>query len=166
MEFDLDPPHGVGSLRLGMGVDGTRAALSVFGEVSGSLATGLWVHRRGGVSINPGFSPSGRLDAIELHGSPEQEFDVVRYRDVDVFGLPALDVAERLRRHTTVRVEPDDEACFTAPDLVLAFWRPFAADDDPEDWPGYHVNSVLLAAPGYYDTPAEAARRQAAADLR
>lgn len=144
----------------------TRAALATLGDLSGSLTTGLWVHRHGGVSINPGFAPSGRLDAVEIHASEAQALDVVRYRDVDVFGLPAQDVAKRLQRHTTVVVDQDDEACFTAPDLVLAFWRPFAGDDDPDDWQGYYVNSVLLAEPGYYDTPAqrEAATRNGQID--
>jgi hypothetical protein len=166
VQLDLNPPHGVGPVRLGMTVDETRAALATLGDLSGSLQRGLWVHRRGGVGINPGFAPSGRLNAVEIHRPQTQDLDVVRYHDVDVFGLPAQEVVERLQRHTKVIPEQDDDACFTAPDLLLAFWRLFAGDDDPDDWQGYYFNSVLLAEPGFYDTPAEAARRQAATSNR
>ncbi|MER7540313.1 hypothetical protein ABTX77_36875 [Streptomyces sp. NPDC097704] len=35
----------------------------------------------------------------------------------------------------------------------------FEADDEPEEEQGYYFSSVLLARPGYYDTPAQAAER-------
>jgi hypothetical protein len=89
-----------------------------------------------------------------------RERDVVRYRDVDVFGLPALEVVERLRQY--VDVTPNDDDGFTARELYLALWRPFAADDDPDDAEGYFFQSALVARPGYDDTPAEAAARLAA----
>ncbi|MEU8261457.1 hypothetical protein AB0C02_12665 [Micromonospora sp. NPDC048999] len=38
-----------------------------------------------------------------------------------------------------------------------ALWRRFAADDDPNEEQGQVFQSVLLAQPGYDDTPAEAA---------
>jgi hypothetical protein len=86
---------------------------------------------------------------------------VLSYRNVNVFGLPALEVVERLREHIDV-VPNEDDAGFTARDLYLAFWRPFAADDDSDDEAGFYFQSVLLARPGYDDTPAEAAARLAA----
>jgi hypothetical protein len=161
VDFKLEPPLGVGPLRLGMTVEEARSALSALGDVSGSDQTGLWVHRPGGLSINPGFGVTGRVNTVELHRP--HALDVVRYHDVDVFGLPALEAVERLRRYTQV-IAAEDAGCFTAPDLLLAFWRPFAADDDPAQEQGFYFNSVLLARPGYYDTPAEAAQRLAAGD--
>ncbi|MGW3209150.1 hypothetical protein [Streptomyces sp. NPDC001135] len=43
--------------------------------------------------------------------------------------------------------------------MLLSFWRPFAADDESEEEQGHYFNSVLVAQPGYYDTPAPAAER-------
>ncbi|WP_084757599.1 hypothetical protein [Micromonospora cremea] len=94
------------------------------------------------------------MNAVQL--DRPDELDVVRYRGVDVFGLPALEVVERLRRHTRVVPDEDEEGCFVAPDLLLSLWRAFVSDD-PEEPQGYYFNSVLVARPGYYDTPAEAA---------
>ncbi len=160
MEFELEPPHGVGPLRLGMTADEARAALAALGGLSGSPATSFWATRPSGLAFTVGFGVDGRVNAVEV-ARPEGT-DVVRYRDVDVFGLPALAVVERLRRHTPVTADEDQEGCFTAPTLLLALWRPFAADDDPKEEQGYYFNSVLVARPGYYDTPAEAAHRLAA----
>ncbi|YCK41146.1 hypothetical protein ACNF49_45925 [Actinomadura sp. ATCC 39365] len=85
----------------------------------------------------------------------------VRYRDVDIFGLPALEVVERLRSHIELTPNEDDDG-FTARATYLALWRPFAADDDPDEAQGHFFQSVLVARPGYDDTPAEAAARLAA----
>jgi hypothetical protein len=41
----------------------------------------------------------------------------------------------------------------------LSLWRPFEADDEPREEQGYYFSAVLVAAPGYYDTPTQAARR-------
>lgn len=62
---------------------------------------------------------------------------------------------------TSVEKDPDDDASFIAPDLLLSFWRPFAADDEPGEEQGcyFYFGSVLLARPGYYDTPAQTAER-------
>jgi hypothetical protein len=87
--------------------------------------------------------------------------DVVRYRDVDVFGWPALELVARLRRHIDLVPNEDDDG-FTARELYLALWRPFAVDDDPDETQGYFFQSVFVARPAYDDTPAEAAARLAA----
>ncbi|WP_259464901.1 hypothetical protein [Streptomyces sp. TLI_171] len=55
--------------------------------------------------------------------------------------------------------DPGAEGCHIAHDLLLSFWRPFEADDDPSDEQGHYFTTVLLARPGYYDTPAQAAER-------
>lgn len=159
MEFVLDPPHGIDPLRLGMTSGEARAALetlgpltpTAYGELALQLASGL------GFSVGFGVGPTrDRVHAIEVWRPHER--DVVRYRDVDVFGLPALEVVERLRRHIEVAPNEDDDG-FTARELYLALWRPFAADDDPDETQGYFFQSVLIARPGYDDTPAEAAAR-------
>ncbi|MFE1958802.1 hypothetical protein [Streptomyces sp. NPDC059479] len=60
---------------------------------------------------------------------------------------------------TSIEADPDDPASFVTSDLFLSFWRPFAADDEPEEEQDYCFSSVLLARPGYYDNPTQAAER-------
>ncbi|MET7669496.1 hypothetical protein [Micromonospora luteifusca] len=162
MEFVLDPPHGVGPLSLGMTFDEARGALETLGRLTPTTHGELFLHLPSGLSFSVGFGVGptrGRVNAIEVWRPHEQ--DVVRYRDVDVFGLPALEVVERLRHHVDIVPNEDDDG-FTARKLYLALWRPFAADDDPDEEQGHFFQSVLLARPGYDDTPAEAAARLAA----
>jgi hypothetical protein len=97
----------------------------------------------------------GVLQAVEI-GRPTDASDTVRFRDVDVFALPALEVVARVGKYAVIWPDRDDPASYIAPDLLLSFWRPFAADDEPGEEQGYCFSSVLLARPGYYDTPAEA----------
>jgi hypothetical protein len=80
--------------------------------------------------------------------------DLVTWRGIDVFGIPADDVARQIQSHTRVVVE-DEGGSLTAPDLLLALWRPFLPEDadDPE---GRYWRSALVAASGYYDGPAMA----------
>lgn len=159
----MEPPDGVGPLRLGMTVEQARSALATLGEISGSASGGLYADRSSGLGFSVGLGIGGRVNAVEVYRPAE--VDVVRYRDVDVFGLPAQEVVQQLGRHTRVVEDEDQEGCFRAPELLLAFWRPFVADDDPDDAQGYYFGSVLVARPGYYDTPAEAAARLASGGL-
>ncbi|WP_238019923.1 hypothetical protein KZZ52_26720 [Dactylosporangium sp. AC04546] len=163
MEFVLDPPNGVGPLRLGMAPDEARAALETLGPLESTAHGELAVHLTSGLGFSVGFgigATRDQVNAIEVW-RPHQR-DVVLYRDVDVFGLPALVVVERLRRH--IDLVPNDDDGFTARELYLTLWRPFAADDDPDETQGHFFQSVLVARPGYDDTPAEAAARLAAGD--
>jgi len=162
MEIELNPPHGVGPLRLGMNPGEARTALETFGALTPTVHGELALHVDSGLGFSIGFGVGPtleRVNAIEVWRPHER--DMVRYRDVDVFGLPAAEVVKRLRRHTEVVPNEDDDG-FTAPDLYLALWRPFEADDDPDETQGYFFQSVLIARPGYDDTPAEAAARLAA----
>lgn len=162
MDFLLDPPLGVGPLRLGMAPDEVRAALESIGPLQPTAYGELAVHLSSGLGFSVGFGVGVTLDrvnAIEVWRPHER--DVVRYHDVDVFGLPALQVVEQLRRHVKVVANDEDDG-FTARELYLALWRPFAADDDPAETQGHFFQSVLIARPGYDDTPAEAAARLAA----
>jgi hypothetical protein len=162
MELMLDPPHGVGPLRLGMTSDEARAALETLGPLEPTTYGELAVHLTSGLGFSVGFGVGAtrdRVDAIEVWRPHEQ--DVVRYRGVDIFGLPALEVVRRLRGHIDL-VQNENDDGFTARDVYLAMWRPFAADDDPDETQGHFFQSVLVARPGYDDTPAEAAARLAA----
>ncbi|MGY0489489.1 hypothetical protein [Streptomyces sp. WG-D5] len=164
MEFVLDPPMGIGPLTIGMSrerADAALLSLRDLASISSSDRSGQHVFRPSGLMISVHCS-AGCLQAIEL-GRPAVATDIVRFRDVDVFGLPAAQVVRRLAEHTLIQEDEQDPASFTAPDLLLGLWRPFAADDDPDEEQGYYFNSVLVARPGYYDTPQEDTPEEAAA---
>jgi hypothetical protein len=160
MNFDLVPPVGVGQLRIGMDREAANTALASFRDptaISDSDRPGQHVFRPSGLMVSI-HCMRDALEAIEL-GRPSTLSDRVLFRDLDVFALPARELVQRMREHTAIEADPDDPASFIAPDLLLSFWRPFEADDEPEEEQGYYFSSVLLAKPGYYDTPAQAAER-------
>lgn len=153
MDFDLDPPNGVGPLRLGMPETDARAALDSLRDptnVSKSDVPGRYVFRPSELMISIDCK-GDRLVAVELGRPPTGLTDRVLFRGVDVFTPSARDVVRQLSE--IIRIEPDEEDSggFIAPDLLLAFWRPFEGDDEPDDPQGYYFNSVLVAKPGYYD---------------
>ncbi|MER5556924.1 hypothetical protein ABT001_35670, partial [Streptomyces sp. NPDC002793] len=119
--------------------------------ISESDRSGQHVFRPSGLMISI-HCARDILEAIEL-GRPSSQKDRVLFQGVDVFAPPAREVVRRVGELTSIEEDPDDDASFIAPDLLLSFWRPFAADDEPEEERGYYFSSVLLARPGYYDTP-------------
>lgn len=136
------------------------AALQSLGnadDISESDSPRHYVFRPSGLMISVEYK-NDRLLAVEL-GRPGTDADTVHFQGVDVFGLPAREVVDRLRQRTSIEPSKEDPASFVIPDLLLSLWRPFETDDDPEDEQGFYFNAVLLAAPGYYDTPAQAAER-------
>ncbi|RMB83233.1 hypothetical protein [Streptomyces shenzhenensis] len=154
MDFELVPPNDVGPLVIGMPQREADAALLSLRDpsvLSDSDRPGQHIFRPSGLMISISCT-RGLLEAVEL-GRPSNASDSVRFGDVDVFGLPAREVVRRMRGQTTILADAEDPASFVAPDLLLSFWRPFAADDDPDEEQGYHFSSVLLARPGYYDGP-------------
>jgi hypothetical protein len=160
VDFDLVPLTGVGALRIGMPRHAANTALDAFRDpsaISESDRPGQHVFRPSGLMISI-HCMRDTLEAIEL-GRPATQTDRVMFRDLDVFALPAAELVCRMGERTSIEADPDDPASFTAPNLLLSFWRPFAADDEPEEEQGYYFSSVLLARPGYYDTPAQTAER-------
>jgi hypothetical protein len=127
------------------------------GEISASDSPGRHIVRPSGLMVSIGCMRD-RLRAAELW-RPGTRADTVRFRGIDVFNLPARKLVEQLRGHIVIEQGEDDPASFCAPEVVLRFWRPFEADDEPQEEQGYYFSSVLVAAPGYYDTPAQAAER-------
>ncbi|MFI8086659.1 hypothetical protein ACIF6L_38480 [Kitasatospora sp. NPDC086009] len=160
MDFDLAPPNGVGPLRIGMDRQSANAALDSLRDlsaVSESDRPGQHVFRPSGLMISI-HCTRDRLEAIAL-GRPAAPTDRVIFRGLDVFAIPARELVQRMSEYTPIEADPDDPVSFVASDLLLSFWRSFAADDEPEEERGYYFSSVLLAWPGYYDTPAQAAER-------
>ena len=160
MDFDLAPPTGVGPLQIGMPEQAATIALESLRDLSApsdSDRPGQHIFRPSGLMISI-HCTRGVLESIEL-GRPTTAADRVMFRGLDVFALPARKVVGVLRQYTAVEEDPDDPASFVAPNLLLSFWRPFEADDEPDEEQGHYFNSVLIARPGYYDTPAEAEER-------
>ncbi|MER7828478.1 hypothetical protein ABTX85_38780 [Streptomyces sp. NPDC096097] len=154
MDLELVPPTGVGPLVIGMPRQHADAALLSLRDpsvTSDSDRPGQHVFRPSGLMISISCT-RGLLEAVEL-GRPSNPSDSVRFGGVDVLGLSAREVVRRMREQTTVLMDEEDPASFVAPDLLLSFWRPFAADDAPDEEQGYYFSSVLLARPGYYDGP-------------
>ncbi|ROQ26219.1 hypothetical protein EDD98_5838 [Streptomyces sp. PanSC19] len=159
MDFLLEPPAGVGPLRIGMPRHDADAALDSLRDPSAPSASdrpGQHVFRPSGLMVSV-HSMQGVLQAVEF-ARPLDTTDRVLFHDLDVFALPAREVVAGIREHTRIEADPEEPA-FIAPDLLLSFWRPFEADDDPDDEQGHYFARVLLARPGYYDTPAEAEER-------
>ena len=100
MDFELDPPAGIGPLRRGMTRADALVVLAGWGEPRETLDL-LDIMRPSGMSIVAIVGAAGRVDTIELH-RPDADAtgDSVRYRDVDLFGLRAPEVIDRLREHT------------------------------------------------------------------
>jgi hypothetical protein len=132
-------------------------SLRVLSAVSQPDRPGQHVFRPSGLMISI-HCTRDMLEAVEL-GRPSIQTDRVIFRGLDVFAIPARELVQRMGEYTSIEADPDDPASFIASDLLLSFWRPFAADDESEEEQGYFFNSVLLARPGYYDTPAQAAER-------
>jgi hypothetical protein len=154
MDFDLAPPNGTGPLRIGMSRQSANVALDSLRDlsaVSESDRPGQHVFRPSGLMISI-HCMRDTLEAIEL-GRPSTPTDRIIFRGLDVFAIPARELVQRMGEYTSIEADPNDPASFVAADLLLSFWRPFAADDEPEEEQGYYFSSVLLAQPGYYDTP-------------
>jgi hypothetical protein len=154
VRFDLDPPVGVGPVRLGMTRDEAREALASLGDPrefnrgAGSYP-GWMVQRASTVFVECGAD--GRVVSIELAtpGFGQKNDDEVVFLGIDLFGLPAPEILAALEAQGVRLVESEGGSSFTAPDRVLALWRdggPVGADGKP-----LYFEAALVAKPGYYD---------------
>lgn len=153
LELIIDPPHAVGPIAIGMSFDDAVQVLRsidgyVVSEPTPRQSPGF-AHYDSGLSIELGPDGSGRVKAIEVY-RPGPEVDVL-YRDIPLFSLPAVEVVRRLAELVRV-VEEDDGLSYVAPDLLLSLGRNIIPEDE-HDEDGRYFDSVLVAAPGYYDGP-------------
>jgi hypothetical protein len=83
MEFVLDPPHGIGPLRLGMTIDEARATLTTFGPLSSNRVVAVSLPSGLRFSLGFGVGPTrNRVNSIEVW-RPYRPGDVVRFRDME-----------------------------------------------------------------------------------
>ncbi|GAB2974772.1 hypothetical protein [Saccharothrix stipae] len=151
MELVIDPPRGVGPLRIGMPFDEAVELLrSLDGyrpPEPGRTNQPGYAHYESELTISLSPDREGRVRAVELY-RPERGVTIL-FGDIAVFDTPADEVIQRLSGVARLEVE-DGGLHVVAPDLLLALGRPFRSDgaEEPEGW---YFESVLVAAPGYYD---------------
>jgi len=149
----LDPPRAAGPIVLGMHADIASATLRTLEgyleREPGIRPNPCFAHYACGLSISICPGPGGLVEAVEIY-RPERDVTVL-FGDVPVFDLPADEVIRRIGSITTIEVQ-DEGLTVIAPALLLAFGRS-TLPEDPEDSDGKYFESVLVAAPGYYDGP-------------
>lgn len=152
MDLIIDPPR-VGPIAIGMPFDDAVEVLrSLDGYVipePGPHRSPGFAHYDSGLSIELGPDRSGMVKAIGIY-RPGPDVDVA-YRGIPLFTLPVVEVVLRLAGLVRV-VEEDDGFGYVAPDLLISLGRNTIPEDD-HDADGRYFDSVLVAAPGYYDGP-------------
>ncbi|HEX6393441.1 MAG TPA: hypothetical protein VFZ97_08365 [Acidimicrobiales bacterium] len=153
MQFVLEPPNGVLDIRLGVTLSAVAEVLWRYGDIEEFQRTPEappgWVARGDGVTIFVYSDSAGMADAIEFARPTDPTTDQVTFGGVNLFAEPADTVVELLTR-AGVRLHAEEGGrAYTAPDLLISFWR----DGGPEGPDGLPVywESVLVARPGYYD---------------
>jgi hypothetical protein len=152
VQLELDPPYGVGPIKIGMSMDEAEAALR---ELGGDLSKRTRGFARFGtdLSIHVVTGKDELVEAVEVHRSEDDFADTVLCLGIDVFGTPATDVTRLLGELTPVRVETEG-ASLVAPELLVALWQPFVpghGDDAGVVGEGLYFRTALVAVPGYYD---------------
>ena len=158
MILRIEPPRRVGPLEIGMPIALAQQALEGIPGFKrprpGERRNPFFGHYDSGLSISVAPNHEGRLLAVEIYG-PGHEVEVL-FESISLFTLMADDVIRQLSTVTAVHIEEDGHSA-TAPDLLLALWRG-VVPEGPDDEDGRHWQSVLMAEPGYYDTPSTSRR--------
>ncbi|MFD9124448.1 hypothetical protein [Kitasatospora sp. NPDC059571] len=157
MEITLDPPHGITGFPFGMPAGDVRAAAAALGTVEvqdeGSADR---FHYMKILAVHPQFEilfhcEDGKtLGAAEVWiPRPGPQDITVRFRGIDVFRTPALQLADRIEAMGELVIrEPD----VTVPRLSLGFTRE-AGHEVPLDTDGepLYFQAVLVGPTHYYD---------------
>jgi hypothetical protein len=151
LELILDPPRSVGPIIIGMPFDEAESALrdipGIVSSPTGEKHAPGFAHYESEMSIAVDSGPDGRVRSIEIY-RPTRGVEV-RFRDISIFEVPADEVIVRLGQVATVEVQ-DDGLRVIAPDLLISLWRS-VLPEGPWDEDGRYFESILVAAPGYYD---------------
>ncbi|WP_131831697.1 hypothetical protein [Pseudofrankia asymbiotica] len=106
-------------------------------------------HFVSGMSI--GIYPErGRVKAVEIF-RPEENGDTIIFREMEVLALPAEQVISSLASLTRLDFV-NGGLTVVAPELLLAFGRSSVSETSENEVERF-FDSVLVAAPGYYDGP-------------
>jgi hypothetical protein len=151
MKLELDPPRGVGDVRIGMPIEAAEQQLEQLPgfvpPAPGERRNKGFAHYESELSISLDFDHRGVVRAVEVF-RPEGDVQVL-FQGISVFEQPADEVIARLADRYRTEIE-DDGLNVTAPDVFIGFWRS-VRPMGPDDESGRFFDSVLIAAPGYGD---------------
>ncbi|MFG2697224.1 hypothetical protein [Kitasatospora sp. NPDC048407] len=159
MDIELDPPHGITGFPIGMPTDDLKQAAARLGQVKVSNEGSTSTFRPMRVTaLHPQFEivfhmERGKtLRAAEVwNPRPGPEEITVRFRGIDVFRTPALQLIQQLEAmgETVLHNEP---SFWTIPKLSLGFTRT-AGHEVPLDTDGepLYFQAVLTGPTDYYD---------------
>ncbi|MBB6170221.1 hypothetical protein HNR23_000281 [Nocardiopsis mwathae] len=151
MDLDIDPPRRVGPIEIGMPFDRAARALQ---DIPGFTPPLLkernppgFAHYESEMSIALEPGRDGRVKSIEIY-RPTRNINVL-YRGISIFGESASDVIRKLAQITRLKIE-DDGLGVLAHELLMSLGRA-VLPEGPDDPDGRYFESVLIAAPGYYE---------------
>jgi hypothetical protein len=133
-----------------MSVDEALEAMSVWGtpqRQAGSATPELRVEQDGR-DIFAFFEDGSTLTAVEIWRPVGGDVTVMLW-DIDMFATPADDILRQLRDRGITVDDSDPERPF-CPDVTLGLNREGGPGAGP-DGIGRYVESVVVAAPGYYE---------------
>lgn len=151
MDLIIDPPRSVGPIEIGMPFEEANSLLrGIPGFVSPApgeeYAPGFaYYQSEMSIAVDPGVGD--RVRSIEIY-RPERGVNIW-FRDLSIFNVPVDEVIHFLNQITAIDIE-DDGRTVIAPDLLLSLGRS-VLPEGPQDEYGRYFESVLVAAPGYYD---------------
>ncbi|GAA2133224.1 hypothetical protein GCM10009760_09160 [Kitasatospora kazusensis] len=159
MDIELDPPNGITGFPLGMPAEAVKSAAAELGRTRVSNEGSISKFRPMKVlALHPQFEivfhiKDGKtLDAAEVWiPQPGPEEITVRFRGIDVFRTPALQLLEQLEA-MGLTVLHDEPNYWTVPGLSLGFTR-VAGHEVPLDTDGepLYFQAILTGSTDYYD---------------
>ncbi|MER8187258.1 hypothetical protein [Kitasatospora sp. NPDC094015] len=159
MDIELDPPNGITGFPLGMPAEDVRTAAARLGRVKVSNEGSTSTFRPMRVTaLHPQFEIVFHLEkARTLRAAevwiprPGPEEITVRYRGIDVFRTPALQLVRQLEE-TGLTVLHDEPSSWTVPRLSLGLTRT-AGHEVPLDTDGepLYFQAALTGPTDYYD---------------
>ncbi|WP_246102779.1 hypothetical protein [Streptomyces piniterrae] len=166
MEIELDPPNGITGFPLGMPAEAVKAAAAELGEIRVRDEDAPdFFHPMRILTLHPQFEinfvmeDAKTLEYAELWiPRPGPEHITVRFRGIDVFRTPALQLIRQIEEmgHTVLHDEP---SYWAVPRLSLGFTRT-AGHEVPLDTDGepLYFQAVLTGPTDYYDYKLEERR--------
>lgn len=159
MEIQLDPPNGITGFPLGMSAEAVKAAVGALGEIKvKDEDTHDDYHPMQVLALHPQFEINFVMEGAKTLESaevwiprPGSEEITVKFRELDVFRTPALQLIQQIEElgFTTLH---DSPSYWFVPRLSLGFTRT-AGHDVPLDTDGepLYFQAVLVGPTDYYD---------------
>jgi hypothetical protein len=159
VDIELDPPNGITGFPLGMPAEDVKTAAVALGEIQvqdeGRSSQFSYMKV---LALHPQFEIVFHLEDGKTLGAaevwipdPGPEEITVRFRGIDLFRTPALQLLEQLEA-MGLTILHDEPSYWTVPRLSLGFTR-VAGHNVPLDTDGgpLYFQAVLTGPTGYYD---------------